>query len=81
MAEEKKRPASLQKHIVLCPHCGKEALDHMTRCPSCGGELTPRGYDPRSGEKLQPVRKALLIVFGIAAAAVVIWLLAGRFGG
>lgn len=81
MAEEKKRPASLQKHIVHCPHCGREALDHMTRCPSCGGELTPRGYDPRSGEKLQPVRKALLIVFGIAAAAVVIWLLAGRFGG
>ena len=81
MAEEKKRSASLQKHIVLCPHCGKEALDHMTKCPSCGGELSPRGYDPRNDEKLRPVRRVLMIMFGVLAAAVVFWLLAGRFGG
>ena len=80
MAEEKRYSASLLKHLVTCPHCGKEALDHMTRCPSCGGELTPRGYDSRSFERLQPVRRALLIGFGIVAAALVVWMLAGRFG-
>lgn len=81
MSEEKKRSPSLQRHIVTCPHCGKEALDHMTQCPSCGGELTPRGYDPRSGEKFQSVKKVLTAVFGVLAAVVVILLLAGKFGG
>ena len=81
MSEEKKRSPSLQRHIVICPHCGKEALDHMTQCPSCGGGMTPRGYDPRSGEKLSSVKKALTVMFGIAAAVIVILLFAGRLGG
>ena len=53
----------------------------MTRCPFCGEELTPRGYDSRNFEKLQSVRRALLIVFGVAAAVLVVWVLTGRFGG
>ena len=81
MAEEKRYSASLQKHLVSCPVCGKEVLDHMTRCHFCGEELTPRGYDSRNFEKLQPVRRALLIVFGVAAAVLVVWVLTGRFGG
>ncbi len=81
MPEEKKRSPSLQKHIVLCPHCGKEALDHMTKCPSCGSELTPRGYDSRNSEKYKPIRKTLMIIFSILAAILVVWLLSGKFGG
>lgn len=48
--DESKRMQRLRKHIVICPHCNKEVLDHMTQCPFCKGRLTPRGYSPTMDE-------------------------------
>ena len=65
---EQKRQQRLRRHVVTCPHCGKEVLDHMTRCPFCGGELSPRGYSPMSEEKKKKIR----LVTGIIGAIIVI---------
>ena len=47
-AEEKKvkhsRLSNYEKHLVPCPHCGKDILDHFTECPHCGGAVDPLGY-------------------------------------
>ncbi len=72
--EEKRRQnreAYNEKHTVLCPHCGKIVLDHMTKCPHCEKELKPAGYQPMD---LKKIRKIKLIGYGvcIAAAAIVI---------
>ncbi len=67
---KRKRQARLQKHIVTCPHCGEDALDHMTKCPHCGGELTPSGYKPMDEEKRKKIQRISLIV-GAAAAVVI----------
>ena len=61
------------RHIVICPHCGRKALDHMTECPSCHGALTPRGYTPMDGKKMAAVRSTVrLIVMAGAAIALLI---------
>lgn len=70
-ARRKKRQAQLEKHVVLCPHCGERVLDHMTQCPHCKGELVPAGYRPMS-EKAQRRVKAVLWVIGIAAVVCVL---------
>lgn len=72
-----KQRARMQKHIVICPHCGKEVLDHMTECPFCKGELKPAGYRPPDENKMKKVRRISLIV-GIVVAlgiflAIVLW--------
>jgi heterodisulfide reductase subunit B len=70
----KKKLTNLERHIVICPHCGGKALDHMTECPACKGALKPLGYhgemDPRIRKR---IRMTLWIVFGIIAAAVAIF--------
>ncbi len=74
---KEKQRARMQKHIVICPHCGKEVLDHMTECPFCKGELKPTGYRPPDENKMKKVRRISLIV-GIVVAvgiflAIVLW--------
>lgn len=65
-------PKRLQKHIVQCPHCGAQALDHMTQCPKCKGELTPRGYTPMMESKtLKKVKTVMWIVLSIIALALI----------
>ncbi len=78
---KKQRPSEAQrsrmqaeKHIVICPHCGAQALDHMTQCPKCKGELIPRGYRPMDEKKLQKIQRITLIV-GLVVAAIVILVL------
>lgn len=66
-----KRQAKLERHVVRCPHCGENALDHMTKCPHCGGELTPRGYRPPDEEKMKKVRTWCYII-GFAVFAVIV---------
>ena len=34
---EEKRRARVEKHVIICPHCGKNVLDHMSECPYCKG--------------------------------------------
>lgn len=69
---DKKKLTDLERHTVVCPHCGAKALDHMTECPSCKGALTPLGYrgelDPKTRKR---IRIALWIVFGVVAAVVI----------
>ena len=76
---ENQMPKRLQKHIVICPHCGKQALDHMTECPSCHGRLEPKGYTPMIEEaKLKKIRLIVGIVLSVAAIALIIWRLTSR---
>ena len=63
-----------EKHMMLCPHCNRAVLDHLTECPHCGGELTPRGYRPMDEETMKKVKKVTFIV-GLVIAVVVILLL------
>ena len=74
---EKKYSKSLQKHIVQCPHCGGDVLDHMTECIHCKGKLTPRGYTPALDSTTEKRIKTILwIVLSIIAIALILWRLA-----
>ncbi len=84
-SEENKREARKQKqnermrrHIVICPHCGKEVLDHMTECPHCKGELMPAGYRPPDEKTLRKVKRVCLIVGVIAAAGIALAILLSK---
>ena len=81
-SEENKREARKQKqnermrrHIVICPHCGKEVLDHMTECPHFKGELMPAGYRPPDEKTLRKVKRVCLIVGVIVAVGIVLAIL------
>ena len=63
----------MQRHIVNCPSCGKEVLDHMTECPFCHGTLTPLGYREKDPARIGKVRK---VVYGICIGIAVVLILA-----
>lgn len=67
-----------KKHVVTCPHCGKDVLDHMTECPFCKGALKPAGYREMDPEKRKRVKIISNVIGGILALAVLIWLYVGR---
>lgn len=69
----KKRQAQLEKHLVVCPHCGEKVLDHMTKCPKCGGVLVPRGYTPMDPKK-EKMFKTIGWVLGLLGVLAVILL-------
>ncbi len=69
-ARKRKQEERLQKHVVICPHCGEQTLDHMTECPHCGGALRPSGYSPMDEAKRQKIRRITYPV-GIAVAIVI----------
>ncbi len=68
----KVRSKSLQRHIVICPHCGAEALDHMTKCPKCKGELTPTGYRPMNGNGMRTFKRVAWIIGFVVAVFIVV---------
>ncbi len=68
---EKKHRARLEQHVVSCPHCGKNVLDHMSECPYCKGVLVPAGYRPVDPEKFKKIKLACTIA-GIAVAIAVV---------
>ena len=70
-ARADRRRARAESHIVLCPHCGKNVLDHMTKCPHCNGVLVPKGYKPVDPEKFKKIKLACSVV-GVAVAIAVI---------
>lgn len=53
---EIKRRQGLERHTVLCPHCSKPVLDHLTECPHCKGKLTPAGYRPPDPKTMKIVK-------------------------
>ncbi len=63
-----------KKHVIQCPHCGKDALDHMEACPHCGGELR-KPLDP---EKLRRFQRVAKIVAFLVAGVCLVLILANR---
>lgn len=78
-----KKPSrwSYERHIVQCPVCGKDILDHMTVCPHCKSEIVIGGVKPMSEDTLRRV-KIIALIAGIAIALVIIIpILMKKFGG
>lgn len=72
-AQAAKDRARLEQHVVVCPHCGKNVLDHMTACPYCKGELRPSGYRPVDAGKYRKIKIACTAVgLAIAVALIVV---------
>ena len=69
-----KYPKHIARHVVTCPHCGADALDHMTACPQCGGALTPRG-DPGSEDNVRRIRRLSNLAGIPVIVGVLLWLL------
>lgn len=70
-----------KKHLVKCPHCGKDVLDHMTECPFCHGELTPGGIKPLDREKLERTKRIINLVFFIIAGVIIIAIVVNKLFG
>ncbi|MEA1975144.1 MAG: hypothetical protein U9N10_06245 [Bacillota bacterium] len=69
--DKKKSKTNYEKHIVKCPHCQREVLDHMTQCPFCEGELNPKytSFDP---QKIKKIRRILTIILFVIALMILI---------
>ena len=72
---------SYERHIVQCPVCGKDILDHMTECPYCKSEITIGGVKPISQDTIKRVRLIALIVGIIIAIVIIVPILMKKFGG
>lgn len=70
-ARAAKQKERIERHVVVCPHCGKNVLDHMTECPHCKGALQPAGYRPVDPAKYKKI-KLICTVVGIAVAVAVV---------
>lgn len=69
---ELKKQRDLERHTVVCPHCGRPVLDHMTECPYCKEELPKTGYRPLSDEKLKKIRIVTYTIGGVVAVALIV---------
>lgn len=69
------KKSNLEKHLIACPHCGKQVLDHFTQCPHCKGELTPSGYTGKHDIKAQEKIRTVLFVILLAVALFVLFVL------
>jgi len=74
----KLRQKSLKRHLVRCPHCGRDVLDHMAACPFCDGALQPLMRQDGSDEQLKRLKNTLRIVGFAVAALLLLWRLMGR---
>lgn len=69
--EEKQRERAA-RHIAVCPHCGKNVLDHMTECPHCKGALVPAGYRPVDPAKYKKIKLGCTIAGVLLSIALVL---------
>jgi len=74
----KLRQKSIQRHLVKCPHCGQDALDHMSVCPVCEGVLQPLMREARSDEQLRNTKNTLRVIGFTIAALLVLWRLLAK---
>lgn len=65
--ETKIRKKGFEKHLVPCPKCGKDILDHMTRCPFCKEAVSPAAYQPMSPDQQRKIKLVLTVVSCILA--------------
>lgn len=72
---KQKREARLKSHVVACPHCGKDVLDHMTQCPYCNQPITPVNYRSMSAEKRRAIQKVTYAVGAVVAIVIIILLI------
>ena len=63
----KKSVTNLEKHLVKCPSCGKDVLDHMTECPFCHAKLSPSNYSSLDPDKQKKIKRILTIILMIIA--------------
>ncbi|MGI6150424.1 MAG: hypothetical protein ACOYIR_00490 [Christensenellales bacterium] len=74
--------ANLRRHVVSCPHCGKDVLDHMTQCPFCKGKLKSRYYTSfRDPDQAKALKRTMRIVGFAIAAVIFILLMVKRYSG
>ncbi|MHB1454126.1 MAG: hypothetical protein ACYCYM_09290 [Saccharofermentanales bacterium] len=69
--KQKKSVTGYEKHIVQCPECGKDILDHMTVCPFCKAPVATSVYSVYDAAKVKKIRLALTIL--LIAAIVLIF--------
>jgi ribosomal protein L32 len=69
--EKKQSSSNFEKHIIKCPSCGKDILDHMSKCPYCESEL-PTSYREMSPKTKKTVKIVLWVLLGILAVTVII---------
>ncbi|MBO5045281.1 MAG: hypothetical protein J6C93_00245 [Clostridia bacterium] len=72
---KQKQEERMRRHVVTCPHCGKDVLDHMTECPFCKGELTPVGYKPVDERLIKKIRLICFLVGAAVFIGVVVYVL------
>jgi hypothetical protein len=72
------RQQSVQRHLVKCPHCGRDVLDHMSVCPVCEGALKPLMREARSDEQLRKTKNTLRAIGFTIAAFLVLWRLLAK---
>ena len=74
----KLRQKSVQRHLVKCPHCGRDVLDHLTVCSFCEGALQPLMREVRSDEQLQKTKNTLRVIGFAIAAGLLLWRLLAK---
>ncbi|MHC1786312.1 MAG: hypothetical protein AB9880_04580 [Christensenellales bacterium] len=63
----------MKRHLVPCPRCGREVLDHVLLCPFCGGALEPMGARGEDPEQIRRRKRVLSIIGFLIAAALLTW--------
>lgn len=66
-----KSATNYEKHVVKCPSCDKEVLDHMRKCPFCESDL-PVLYQPMSQKAKKTVKIILWIILGAFGVALIV---------
>ena len=69
-----RRLSNYERHLVPCPHCGKDILDHFTECPHCGGAVEPLGYhgDEKKIARIKRITTVIGVVLSIGLIAAII---------
>ncbi len=67
----KKSITNYEKHVIKCPSCGKDVLDHMAICPYCQGKLQV-GYSELSKKTKKTVKIVLWIILGALSVTLII---------
>ncbi len=58
----RKSVTGYEKHLVKCPSCGRDILDHMTACPFCKAPVAPAVFQPLGDRVTRRIRIILAIV-------------------
>ncbi|HZK27099.1 MAG TPA: hypothetical protein VFD00_06145 [Thermoclostridium sp.] len=60
--ENESKATGYKRHLVPCPNCGKDILDHMTQCPFCKAEIKPKYYKPMDMSMAKKIRFVLAVI-------------------